>query len=133
MRPRGITFLAILEILLGIFALFGGVLHIVLGQGGFVVSRGGDASLGAVANVFGNSLIIQGLLLLLAGYGISTGKSWAWSGTLLFNILGLITSAAAIVLGTLGSLPALIANVVAIYYLTRHGVKVYFRKSFGTT
>ena len=77
-RPTGVTVIAIVEILLGIFALIGGIGHLLLGFGGLVTFNGTDANLMGMANALGDLFTIEGLILLAAGYGLWASKSWGW-------------------------------------------------------
>jgi hypothetical protein len=111
------------EILLGIFALIGGLVHLIFGIGGLVTFSGQDATLGAIASSLGNLFTIEGLILLVSGTGLLMGKSWGWKLSVGIIIVGIITSVPVLALGSVGALPALVANVALLYYLSRSSVK----------
>jgi hypothetical protein len=125
-RPFGVTILAILEIISGLFELGAGALLLI--AAGFIGGLSGVSGFGGIlAGIFsaiGGVLIILGLLAFLIAYGLWTGQGWAWTLSLIFSIIGII-------LGIL-SLPAgvisLIIDILIIYYLTRPHVKAFFRK-----
>ena len=49
LRTRGLTKTAVVEIVLGIFALIGGMVHLLFGIGGLISFGGTDVTLGAMA------------------------------------------------------------------------------------
>jgi len=72
----------------------------------------------------GGILVVAGVIALGLGYGLWTGKGWAWTLALIFSILG--------ILGGIISLPegvvSIIIDILIIYYLTRAHVKQFFGK-----
>ena len=129
MRTRGIMITAIVEILLGVFALVGGVVHLLFGIGGLVSFNGSDVTLGAIANGLGDLFTVEGLILLVAGAGLWMTRSWGWKISAGINIAGIITSVAVLALGSVGAIPALAVSLVVVYYLTRKSVRDQFRTS----
>jgi len=123
LASRGIKVAAIVEILLGIFALIGGVVHLLFGVGGLVSFSGQDVTLGAIANVLGDLFTIEGLILLVAGIGLWMGRKWGWKLSIGIIIVGIITSIPVLALGSVGAVPALIVNVVLLFYLMRRSVR----------
>ena len=117
------TIVAIVEILLGIFALIGGVVHLLFGVGGLVSFNGTDVTLGAIANALGDIFTLEGLVLLIAGAGLWTLKRWGWKLSIGINIAGIITSIAVLALGSVGAVPPLIISVMIVYYLSRKSVR----------
>jgi hypothetical protein len=128
MRTRAIAAAAIVEILLGLFALVGGVGHLLLGFGGLVTFSGTDVTLGALANALGNLFTIEGLILLAAGIGLWMGRKWGWTLSLAIVVVGIVTSVPVLALGSVGAIPALVVNVVLLFLLTRKS----FRSQFGS-
>ncbi len=126
-RPTGVTVLAIVEIVLGIFSFIGGFLHIFLGIGGLVGFSGQDVFLGQIANALGSSLVLFGILFIALGIGSWTGKKWALTVGVVIAVLGLITGVISLALGTVGSVPGIALNLVVIYCLSRPTVKNFFQ------
>jgi hypothetical protein len=128
MRTRAVTAAAIIEILLGLFALVGGVGHLLLGFGGLVTFSGTDATLGALANALGDLFTVEGLVLLAAGIGLWMLKQWGWKLSLVIVVVGIVTSVPVLALGSVGAIPALVVNFVLLYLITRRR----FRDQFGS-
>ena len=80
-RPLGVTILAILMILMGLLTIVGGI----IGLGVSTISSELE-----VLALFGIMAIIIGILLLPAGYGLLKGKKWAWTLSIVLNIIGVI-------------------------------------------
>lgn len=128
-RPTGVTILAVLEFLIGLFSLLGGLVAVA---GAAFVGLVGVAALAVVALALGVFLVIMGIFSLLIGYGLWTGKSWAWTIGVIFSILGIIGGIISLATGNTGSIVGLILQVLIIYYLTRPYVKAYFGKGPAT-
>jgi len=128
-RPTGVTILAVLEFLIGFFSLLGGLVAVA---GAAFVGLVGVAALAVVALALGVFLVIIGIFSLLIGYGLWTGKSWAWTVGVIFSILGIIGGIISLATGNTGSIVGLILQVLIIYYLTRPYVKTYFGKGPAT-
>src|SRR5208283_110240 len=108
-RPTGVTILAILTLLGGIFLLI--FAAIVLAVGAFV----GFLS-GAVLDGVGAALIIFALISFAVTYGMWTGTKWAWWLGIIVAVLDLISIISFNVIG-------LIIGLVMLYFLTRPHVK----------
>jgi hypothetical protein len=128
MKTNTVTAAAIIEILLGLFALVGGVGHLLLGFGGLVTFSGTDVTLGAVANALGDLFTVEGMVLLAAGIGLWTMKPWGWKLSLVIVVAGIVTSVPVLALGSVGAIPALLVNFVLLYLITRRS----FRNQFGS-
>ncbi len=128
-RPKGIMITAIVEILLGIFALIGGAVHLLFGVGGLVSFGGSDVTLGAIANGLGDLFTVEGLILLIAGFGIWSGKRWGWKLSVGILLVGIITSVPVLALGSVGAVPALIVNILLLYYISRRATRAYFHEA----
>src|SRR2546422_4372979 len=68
-RPRSLTVVAVVLLLLGGFALIGGVVHLLFGVGGLVSFSGTDVNLQNLANALGDLFTVEGLILLVAAVG----------------------------------------------------------------
>ena len=127
-RPKGIVALALAEIVLGVFALVGGVVHLTLGIGGLVDFSGRDLTLtSSVAAALQDAFTIEGLMLLIAGYGVWSKRSWSFALTVLTALIGLVTSLAALALQSSFSIVGIIANLGILTYTSRRNVREYFR------
>ena len=127
MRNTGVTVAAVVEILLGIFALIGGLVHLLFGIGGLVSFSGTDVTLGAIANALGDLFTVEGLILLAAGIGMWMVAKWAWKLSVAIVIIGIVTSIPVLALGSVGAVPALLVNFGLVYLLFRKSVRDQFR------
>jgi hypothetical protein len=125
-RPSGVTVLVVLEIIVGLILLGGGLLFGILSAlvAGVGASELGEFSgpLAAISGIIGGIFVVAGLLSFVEAFGLWRGSGCAW-------ILGLILAALGIILG-ISSLPTGIIYIaiqaVIIYYLTRPYVRQYF-------
>ena len=133
-RPRGVTALAIVEALLGIFAIFGGTGHLLLGvAGGRVGFNGQDINLGPNGDLlYDYTFTIEGLIILATAAAIWTRKKWSWTLAAAISTIGLLTSIIVLAIGSVLAIPGVIANVVVLYYLMRKSVKEFFDKGAST-
>ena len=123
-RPMGVTILAILEVLGGVFSLVTGISEffvaaIIRGLGGYGIP---SDVIRMIPSVVGTVLIIIGLVSLLLAWGLWTGKGWAWMVALIFAILSIIVSLISF------HLIKLVIDAIIVYYLTRPNVKKFFKK-----
>lgn len=84
---------------------------------------------GLVLSLVSFGSIVAGILSFVLAYGLWKGRTWAWTWTLIFSIIGLVASIIAIVAGV-GILGVVIYAII-IYYLTRARVKAFFGKGPG--
>jgi len=126
-RPLGVTIIAILQILSGLFNLSVGI-----SSGTLAAITGLDVlPFTVLLGLIGGGLIIHGVAQLVTAWGVLKGKSWAWKLTLVLIIIGIILAAiredvfAVIVEVTFG--------VIFVYYLFRAHVKNYFGIIVKTT
>ena len=129
-RPRAIVVLAVVEAILGIFAIFGGTGHLLLGvAGGIVGFNGQDINLGSSGDLlYGYTFTIEGLILLATAVAIWARKKWAWTLATTISIIGLLTSIVVLAIGSVLAIPGVIVNLVVLYYLMRKPVKAIFGK-----
>ncbi|MGA8904823.1 MAG: DUF2127 domain-containing protein [Candidatus Bathyarchaeia archaeon] len=127
-RPFGVTLLAALQILLGILELLGGaalavvtfVLPEMFPHVRFFASRSMFSGLG---------LFAFALVDFILAYGLWKGKGWAWVGSLIFAVIGLVFSALSLFMSPrLGEGVSLILDLVILYYLIQPRVQSYFGK-----
>jgi hypothetical protein len=125
-RPLGVTIVAILMIIEGIFLILGGISGIAVG--------------GIVADELGGAIIAAssvGLVLGIAGlfiaWGLISGKGWAWIITIIITIIMVIVNIISIASGRYEHIFGLIINGVILYYMYRPQVKAYFGRTSITT
>ncbi len=122
-RPVGVTIIAVLDILVGIAALFLGVIAIIFGGYAGGLGLGYSGIIAFIGALFGGILIVFALIHFAIAWGFLSGMGWA-------RIVGIIFGALD-VLGGLFSLPTgiveLAIGAVIIYYLTRPEVVAWFR------
>lgn len=113
--PKGITIIAILEILIGILSLCAGALS--LGVAGVNIFTTADAPQ-ATINALAISRLVLAVAFLAMGYGLKDLKPWAWWGTLIVVGLTVIDE---VIYGLYGGIPnylgILIGLGIAIYLL----------------
>lgn len=133
-RPILITILAAITILIFVLVLiFGGVslamTDTVAEQ--FVKQNPSVALADAKTMIFalGIFALIIGIVGTLIGYGLITGRTWAWylavilySISLLFGIVSMVMAGKIAIAAIVG----VVINVVVLYYLFRPGVKGWF-------
>jgi hypothetical protein len=127
-RPFGVTVVAVLQILLGILELAGGM---VLTFVRFVLpAMFPHVRFFATRSVFsGLGLIVFALVDFILAYGLWEGRGWAWVGSLIFAVIGLVFSALSLFIGPrVGGVVSLVIDLVILYYLMHPGVQGYFGK-----
>ncbi len=133
-RPREVIALAVAEFLLGIFALIGGIVHLTLGIGGLADFSGKDLTLtSSTASALQNAFTVEGVLLLVSGYGVWSMRNWGFGLTVAIALLGLATSLAALALQSSFSIVGIIANIAILVYASRPPVRAYFTSTTATS
>ncbi len=132
-RPTGVTILAILEVLEGLFGILAGLgllaAGAILGTGMFEIPAMLGALAGALVGALGLMMLVFGIVSFLLAYGLWNGRRWAWTWTLVFAVIGLIFGVLQM-LGSPGSgIVQVIISGIIIYYLYRPYVKTYFGKT----
>jgi hypothetical protein len=122
-RPTGIAIIAILEILVGLLAAAGGALIVGVASSSVLNSYGVGMFSGIIA-VIGGFAIIIGLFAIFVGWGMWTGKGWAWTLALVLYILGALFGILTLPIGIVG----LVIDLLLIWYLYRPHVKAFFGK-----
>ncbi len=128
-RPTGVTILAILAAIGGVFGLLGGLAVIgVGGLAGGMIGGAAGAAIGGLAVIGGLVVLAVAVLELVLAYGFWNLRPWAWQ-------LGVVLSAVNIVIAILGALgivfssswgSALISIVISgviIYYLNQPEIR----------
>jgi lysylphosphatidylglycerol synthetase-like protein (DUF2156 family) len=127
-RPLGVTLLAILKTLLGILELLGAatvafanfVLPDISPRLRFLSPRSAFSGLG---------LVVLALAEFILAYGLWRGMGWAWVGSLILAVIGLVFSAFTLFMRPrVGEIIALLLNAVVTYYLITASVQSFFGK-----
>jgi len=127
-RPFGITLLAVMQIILGILELLGAVavafVSFVLPEMFPHVRFFAPRSMGS-----GLALFVFAFVEFILAYGLWKGKGWAWIGSLIFAVIGLVFSAFTLFMRPrVGEAIALVLNLVIMYYLMQPRVQSYLGK-----
>ncbi|MDH4215060.1 MAG: hypothetical protein OEV85_14180 [Candidatus Thorarchaeota archaeon] len=112
-RPLGVSILAVLNILGGIFQVFTGYLAVMAAML--------FGPLGFLFAIIGGVLLFLGLISIIIGWGLWALKSWAWMIALIVNFINLILN-----VFSAGWISAII-NLIVIVYLFQGDVKSRFR------
>jgi hypothetical protein len=127
-RPVGITFLAIIQILIGVLGLL--VSIAIIGFSALLSAL--PASFGALAStvglVIGGVFLFFSLIWLATGVGFLHGRGWAWTLGMIFTVLSLLGAAYVAFTGIYQAGYALGFWIIMLLYLTRSRVKVFFGK-----
>jgi hypothetical protein len=126
-RPTGITILAVLAAISGVFSIFGGLSLVALG--GALGAATSSTDLGILGIGFGAYMFVIGALYLLVSFGFWTAKPWGWILGIAIAIVSMAGTIAELVLGYVGLFSAVIAIVlpaIILYYLNQPAVKRYF-------
>ena len=123
-RPTGVTFLALLEAIIGLYYLITGFSELFTAAVIRSLMLAGISAqiLPMVPRALGTMLIIFGFLSLFLAWGIWTGKGWARMVALVIAILGIVLSFLSF------HLIGLVIDIIIVYYLTRPKVKEFFTK-----
>jgi len=106
----------------------------VLGIGGLADFTGKDLTLtSSTASALQNAFTVEGVLLLVSGYGVWSMRNWGFRLTVAIALLGLATSLAALALQSSFSIVGIIANIAILVYASRPPVRAYFTSTTGTS
>ncbi|MBO7352182.1 MAG: hypothetical protein J6U12_04635 [Candidatus Methanomethylophilaceae archaeon] len=121
-RPILITIIAILEFLIGLLILVGGVLLIA----GVISAGDVDPEFADLGNAASIAMIVIGLLNIIIAGGFWNGWSIMWYIGLIVNGIGLIVAIYGLITTGIGSAIPLVIYAVILFYLFRPGVKDFF-------
>ncbi len=76
-RPTGVAVMAAVAVISGVVDILAGLGDIGMG-GGFLGDRGFGATIDGVMTIVGVGLVLVGILGVATGYGLWTGRNWAW-------------------------------------------------------
>jgi hypothetical protein len=134
-RPTGITILAILALIGGIFGVIAGLGLIAGGAllGGIVGGSSGVA-LGGLAFIVGIITLGGAILYLAFSYGAWTLKPWGWALGVIGSLWGIASQVITVLLSgdiignllSLGTIVGIAVPAVILYYLNTPAVKAAF-------
>jgi uncharacterized membrane protein (DUF2068 family) len=127
-RPTGVTVMAILAFIGGIFGILGGLA--LVGFGGIIAASG--VAGGGLASVLGVLLLVYGVLALVLGYGFWTLQPWAWTlgvglqgAGIVINVLQFINDSTQLV----SAIVSIAISAVILWYLFQPHVKAAFGRT----
>lgn len=127
-RPTGVTIIAVLAAIGGVFGLLGGLT--LIGLGGFIAASG--VAGGALAPILGLLLLAYGVLALVLAYGFWTLKPWAWTlgiglqaAGIVINILQFVNDSTQLV----SAIVSIAISAAVIWYLYQPNVKAAFGRA----
>ena len=129
-RPIGVTVVAIILMVTGVFVL-------LLGLEGAGITKFGLAPLAPNGGLYAPTVILSGILSLVAAFGLFTLKSWAWYLAVIVLIFRVVADAFGLVSYALSSVPGgvaiadLVVNAVLLWYFLRPHVKAAFNIAPG--
>lgn len=128
-RPLGISIIAVLAAIAGVFLVLGGLAWFGMGMaGGAVGAMGGRPALGFLGalGAFGGLIMLAwGAVELYAAYGAWNLKPWAWTWLVVLSIIGVVMNLLSLRSGLVG----LVISAVILYYLFTPAVKAAFGRS----
>jgi hypothetical protein len=128
-RPFGVTIVAILMAIEGIFLILAGIGGIVAGG---IVSA--ELGLGGGLIIAASSVaLVLGIAGLVIAWGLISGKGWAWIITIIITIIMAIVNIIELASGRYEHVIGLIINGVILYYMYRPQVKAYFGRTSIST
>jgi hypothetical protein len=128
-RPFGVTIVAILMAIEGIFLILAGIGGIV--AGGIV---GAELGIGGGVIIAASSVgLALGIAGLVIAWGLIIGKGWAWIVTIIITIVMAIVNIIELANGRYEHVIGLIINGVILYYMYRPQVKAYFGRTSIST
>jgi hypothetical protein len=129
-RPTGITIIAILQFIFGVLAVLGGLAIAAIGGLGVFASLGFPI-LSSLVTALGGILVVFGLLALVVGWGMWTGKGWAWTLAVVLLALGVLLNLVSLIAGSPASAAGLIIDAVILWYMFRPHIKAYFGRGIA--
>jgi hypothetical protein len=127
-RPLGVTIVAI-------YLMVSGVFIVLLGLEAAGITHFGLAPLAPGASLYASSVIIAGVLSLVAAFGIFTLARWAWYLVVAVLIFRAVADGFGLASWALSSVPGgvsvvdFVITIVLLWYFLRPNV----RAAFGTT
>ena len=126
-RPRGLIVVIVLEVLVGLLSIVGGITSLSLHN---LPLPQGLGFLQVLAPVLPIVMISLGVFFLILCYGLWRGYRWAWLLTIIFEIVHILVDIGFIASRSfaLDKIIGLILIIATLYYLLRPKVRAYFNK-----
>ena len=124
-RPIGVTVVAIVMMVTGVFVL-------LLGLEGAGITDFGLAQVAPNNGLYAPTVILSGALSLIAAFGLFTLAKWAWYLAVVVLIFRVVADAIGVASWALSSVPGgvtivdLVVSVVLLWYFLRPHVKAAF-------
>ena len=127
-RSFSVTVLVILQILVGVLALIGGLAAILARM--LMPEAFPQIRFPMTLFTAGVAFIIFAVLDFVIAYGLWVGRKWAWVLSVVFSVFGIIIAVFSLFLRPrMGQLYALLIDLVILFYLMQPRVQSYFRPS----
>jgi len=128
-RPLGLTVLAVLDVITGIFAIIGGmaiaeILIMFPAIADMPIFAGFATAFGVL---FGGVLVIMGIIALLVGWGFWKGREWAWTLGVILYVICILLGLLPILRGDVSGIVGVIVGGVILYYLFKPKVRAWFK------
>ncbi|ABL78803.1 DUF7144 family membrane protein [Thermofilum pendens] len=131
-RPTGVTILAVLNMLGGALLVLLGLIFVAVGP---LLERSTPATMPGLFSLIlgglGALLIVMGAVSLIVGWGLWTGKGWAWWVTVIFEVLGLLSGLLSAAAGDPFSVVGLLVSAIVLWYMFKPHVKDFFGVKVG--
>ncbi len=137
-RPLGVTILAILEIIGGIFMLIAAFAMFAVGavidNQQFIDQLGTDVPqwfLDLGPTIFlgiGLVLLIMAIVAFILAWGFLKGKRWAWFLGVIFAVLNIISGVVSLISGTPTGILSIAIPVIILIYLMMASTKAWFNR-----
>jgi len=129
-RPLGVAIISVLDIILGVIALLGGI--VIVAMGPFMMTALSEAPLpftgfmAGLLSILGIVIIVVGLISIILGYLLWNGSNIA---RLLHIVFAIISILLAVVSFNPSSIIGIVIDIIIIWYLTRPHVVAFFTYS----
>jgi len=124
-RPIGVTIVAIILMVTGVFTL-------LLGLEGAGVTNFGLAALAPNGGLYAPTVILSGILSLIAGFGLFTLQSWAWYLAVIVLVFRVVADAFGFFMGLMSSNPTVtFANLAITAILLWYFFQPQVKSAFG--
>ena len=135
-RPTGVTILAVLSLIGGIFSVLAGLLALMGGAMiGAAVGGSEGAAVGGLFFILAVISLATGILYIAFAYGAWTLKPWGWALGIIAALASLVLTAITIVTSgdmmaaLTGSIISIAIAVVILFYLNQPNVKAAFGRA----
>ncbi|HEY6608369.1 MAG TPA: hypothetical protein VI277_04150 [Candidatus Limnocylindria bacterium] len=126
-RPTGVTILAVLAAIGGVFSVLGGLA--LLMSGGFIGVATGSGALGGLAALIGAGLLVSGALSLVFAWGAWGLQPWAWTLGVIIQAISIVLGVFQLINGNSGALLSVAIAALITYYLFRPEIRAAFGRA----